>query len=342
VSPESQPRHVARALNALVNSWKWIAGVTLVVAVATAGILLFVPNTYTADTQFYPETKTEGMPSSVAGLAAQFGVTVGGAEPTQSPQFYAELAKSRTIMDRLLREVYPGGKREDARFSGGMKVIDLLRIKESDPLVREAYARQKLGGLISAPVDRRLGTVRITVRSEDREFAAWTANQLVRYLNEFNQQTRQSRGRNQRVFAEEREKAAAVDLRTRENELRSFYEQNRNWESAPRLRLEEDRLRREVQISTEVVSMLARQVESARLTEASDLPMLTVIDSATAPALKSGPLRRLTLMAVVGLVFAVLVALAILREYMPELRAELPELWELGASWRGRSIRKAS
>jgi hypothetical protein len=67
-----------------------------------------------------------------------------------------------------------------------------------------------------------------------------------------------------------------------------------------------------------------------------------VIDSATVPTLKAGPLRRLTLVTVIGLVMGALIALAILREYTPELRAEIPELWEISGAIRNRSSRKAS
>ena len=100
--------------------------------------------------------------------------------------------------------------------------------------------------------------------------------------------------------------------------------------------MQEGRLRRNVQLASELTGILARQAENAKLTEASDLPVLTVIDSAVPPALKSGPLRRLTLMGVVALVVLVMIAIALVREYSAELRAEVPELWEMTSALRRR------
>jgi uncharacterized protein involved in exopolysaccharide biosynthesis len=327
---------IGRALSAVQRSWKWIFGITLAVAVITAAALMFVPNTYTADALFYPETRgTEGIPSGVAGLAAQIGVSV-GSEPTQSPQFYADLVRSRSMTDRLLLEKYPGSPHGKEPFRAGGTVIDLLKIKGRNADERMAYGRQMVAALSTAAIDRKDGTVRLTFKSTDREFSAWATNQLVRYLNEFNQKTRQSRGRAQRVFAEQRAREANEALSSSEDALREFYDANRGWQSSPRLTVQEGRLRRNVQLASELTGILARQAENAKLTEASDLPVLTVIDSAVPPALKSGPLRRLTLMGVVALVVLVMIAIALVREYAAELRAEVPELWEMTSALRRR------
>src|SRR5207253_3002561 len=74
--------------NVLLRRRRLVAGGTLVAALVTAVITLLVPDTYTATVVFVPEAPPAArVPSGLAGLANQFGVTL-GAVASESPRFY--------------------------------------------------------------------------------------------------------------------------------------------------------------------------------------------------------------------------------------------------------------
>lgn len=331
---------LSRLLRAVLPRWRFLGALTIGIALVTAAVTLLLPNQYTAQVVFLPEFRpAEGLPPNIAGIAAQFGVSV-SSEPSQSPQFYADLVKSRSLLDRLIREQYAGSPGGKARFRQAGVVADLLRVPGRTDAERMEWGRDMVAAATAVAVDRRTGVIRLGFRSEDPAFAAWAANALVGYVGDFNLRTRQSQARAQRSFAETRAQDAGRVLNDAENVLRAFYDENRLWELSPRLRFEEGRLRRRVEIQSEVYVSLLRQVESSRVAEVNNLPVITVIDPAIAPTRKSGPLRRAMVLLSAFAAFALGVGLVLLREFAPEIRREVPELWDAGSRLAGRLRRR--
>ena len=150
---------------------------------------------------------------------------------------------------------------------------------------------KKLTKLVSTSVDRKTDVVELDVDAHDRVLAALVASRFLAYLNDFNAKTRQSQAGERRKFTEDRLAQAEADLRRAEEELKVFYQRNRSWQQAPQLVFEEGRLRRQVDVRQEVYLTLRREYETARIDEANDTPVLTVIDPPVPPARKSKPKR---------------------------------------------------
>src|SRR5438067_977532 len=92
--------------NLLVKRWRLVLGVPILTVGLTGVMSLVVPPTYTATTTFVPEVRSETrLPSTLAGLAGQLGVSV-GVEPSQSPRFYSEVVRSRELLERVLLARY--------------------------------------------------------------------------------------------------------------------------------------------------------------------------------------------------------------------------------------------
>src|SRR6266581_2312244 len=181
---------------------------------------------------------------------------------------------------------------------------------------------KKVRKLVSTDVDRKTNVVRLSVDAHDPVLAARVANRFIAYLNEFNAKTRQSQARERRKFAEDRLAEAEADLRRAEEDLKGFYQRNRSWQQAPQLVFEEGQLRRQVDVRQEVYLTLRREYETARIDEANDVPVITVIDAAVPPTRKSSPKRRL--LAVLALLGggAVAVVWALATDHMARLRRE--------------------
>jgi G-rich domain on putative tyrosine kinase len=124
-----------------------------------------------------------------------------------------------------------------------------------------------------------------------------------------------------------RHDSAQTALRAAEERQRVFYEQNRGFISAPSLKYEEQRIRREVDLASDLYINLDRQLEVARIDEINDAALITVIDSAVVPRKAQWPRYGVLLLSgtLVGLLIGILVAgsAAVLADW----RERNPDSW---------------
>jgi uncharacterized protein involved in exopolysaccharide biosynthesis len=255
------------------------------------------------------------------------GISIGSSASSQSPRFYAEVVQSRELLENALRGKYPltrpGGAGPDSAV-----LLDFLRARGRTPARRLEAGVRSLRSRIDASVNNQTGTVQLSVDAKDPVLAAAVANGLVRDLNAFNLDRRQSSARARRQFIEQRLVGAAADLRTAESNLADWLRANRSFQMSPQLEAEYQRLQRQVTIRQETYLTLSRQYETAKIEEVNSTPLITVIDSAVPPQTKSKPSRRLWLAAglLVGLLAGVLTTFW--REYLDRARRESPEDFE--------------
>ncbi len=283
---------IFETLNAILKRWRSALGIPLIVTIVVVVVSLFVPNVYTARTSFVPEAPTEtNLPAGLAGIAGQLGINF-GSEASQSPRFYAEVVKSRAILDRLLTATY-GNTLTPADPSDSTTLLTIIRKGQPNRPDSLERAAKKLASLISVTVDAQTNIVTVKVTLPDRDLAASVLQRLIGYLNDFNTQTRQSQARERRKFTEHRVAAVEQELRDAEEALKRFYQANRSWQQSPQLVFEEGQLRRQVDLRQELYRTLRREYETARIQEVNDTPVITVIDAAVPPQQKSGPTRSL-------------------------------------------------
>jgi len=269
-------------------------GLPLLLSVLTGIVSLVVQPTYTATTTFVPEASPQSgrLPAGLAGLATQFGLSLGN-DASKSPKFYAAVARSRELMEHVLLSNYVDPRRHAGAPADSITLLRILDVKGRDSADSLYRGVKKLDNLVSVTVNGATNIVSVSVDANNPSLAAAVANRFVEYLNAFNAQSRQSQAREQRKFVEQRLTDGEQDLRVTEEALRTFYERNRSWQQSPQLVFDEGRLRRQVEIRQELYLTLKREYEAARIEEVNDTPVITVIDSATAPVKKSKPKRVL-------------------------------------------------
>jgi len=319
-------------LNILLRRWRTLAYISIAAAVIAVAVALLLPMRFTARAMFIPEGTTSGLnlPGGLSGLASQIGVSLPGGE--NSARFYADLLRSRTIQDQLLQSRFADPRSESP--SDSSTLIDLFGIDRRTEAKRFEAARRRVGSTTGISVDRQTNTVQLTVETRHAALSAAVANRYLELLNQFNLNSRQSSGRERRQFIEQRLPAADDELRQSEEDLREFLEQNRQFDRAPQLQFQYERLQRRVAIKQEVLTTLHRQHEEARIDEVNDTPMITVIDQAIAPASKSKPRRKMIVVVafVLGLFFASLRVLTV--EFLASSRGKHRHDYdELGGSW---------
>jgi uncharacterized protein involved in exopolysaccharide biosynthesis len=325
--PSPQPGHTSGPSPTLFG---WLAGVVahlrlliiapVLLAGAAAGISLLLPARYTAIARFYPESPAAtGLPAGLASLADRLGFAV-GAEARQSTEFYSQLTHTRRVLERLLLTSFPAGEGSDSA-----PLLTQLGLEADREAERMENAVLLLRRRVSVDVDRRTGVGLVQVQLHAPDVSAAVANETVALMNWYNRTTRQSQARERRGFAEERVREVGQRLEVLEDSLRRFYEANVQWENSPRLRFEESRLRRRVGVQEGLLTLLQQELESARIAEVNEAPVVSLVDPAVAPTRRSWPQRRRIVAATWFLSLMVILVAVSLYHYRDYLLAGDPD-----------------
>lgn len=320
-----------RWLAGVLLRWRLVAAITVVSILAAVAASFIIPPVYRARASFVANSSNASkLPgggsasSGVGGLISQLGGSLGG-DPSESPNFYIQLFQSRELLTRIALSRFPNPRTDAPNDSAAL--IDLFNIKKDDQRLKMELALKRLTKTIKSGFDVKTNLVSLTVDLQWPELAAQVANRLVEETSKFNRETRVSRAKAKREFLESRHGSAQMQLRVAEERQRFFYEQNRGLLTSPSLKADEARIRREVELASDLFLNLQRQLEIARLDEINDAALITVIDSAIAPRKAQWPRYGSLLFtaAAVGLMLGLLVAgsLAVLADW----RARNPESW---------------
>ncbi|HVD60048.1 MAG TPA: GNVR domain-containing protein [Gemmatimonadaceae bacterium] len=320
---------------------RWMAGILLrwktVVAFAVGALLLgviatvIVPPVYRTNASFVANSssssKLQGATSgggALGGILQEIGGSVGG-DPSESPNFYVELLKSRELLTRLLDSRFPNPR--TANPSDSATLLEILKIKKPDRQAQLEIGVKNLTKAIGPGLDPKTNLVWFSVQAQWPELAAQMGNRLIDLVSNFNRETRVSRAKSKRAFLQMRHDSARTALDDAEERQRLFYEQNRGLIVAPALKFEEQRIRRDVDLASDLYINLDRQLEVARIDEINDAALITVIDSAVVPRKAQWPrygvmgFTAILLGTIVGLVFAGSAAV------MADWRARNPDSW---------------
>lgn len=298
--------------------------------VATVGIItavtLLTPRTFTSEASFLPQLSDPTATSGLAQIAGQFGLSLPAGDPSQSPQFYAELVVSREILSPLLELQFDvDGARAESELRGRRTValLDMARVRgRTDEIRREKGVKWLRKHVVRVNTSRQTGVVSVTATTKWSDVSKTVVDSIIASLNQFNLKSRQSQARSERAFVEERIADAEARLREAENEFRLFLEQNRVIASSPSLMFERDRIAREVNVRQQVYTSLVQALEQARIAEVRNTPLITVVERPDTPA---RPDERGWLLRLVGgllLGFSIGIAKVLVRESSRQLQSE--------------------
>jgi len=287
---ESDPLTFGVWLAAVIARWKLVLKV-MVATVMVAGLaVVILPPIYKSHASFVTaSSSTAKMTSAFAGasglasIASQLGMG-SASEPSESPNFYAKLIESEELRRRLLSSRFQEPRGKSPRDSATLLAI--LRIRSDDSVRRMEIGMKRMLKTIKVVFDLKTNVVDLTVTSRWPELAAAIANRTIELVDGFNHEQRVSRARSKRVFVQSRLDSARMELSQAEERQRVFYDQNRQWRTSPQLTFEEGRIRRNVEVATDLFLALQRQFEAARLDEFNDAAVITVVDPAV-PAHKA-------------------------------------------------------
>ena len=285
---EPQPLTFGVWLAGIIARWRLVVIVLLGTLVVAALAVILLPPVYESHASFVTAGSSSskmagalsGSSSGLQGLASQLGVSAGG-DPSESPNFYVKLIESEELRRRLLNSKFLDPRGQSPHDSA--RLLDILRLKSSDPQRKMEMGVKEMGRAITSDFDLKTNLVTLAVASRWPELAAAIGNRTIGLVDAFNHEQRVSRARSKRMFVQSRLDSARVELQNAEEQQRIFYEQNRQWRNSPQLVFEEGRMRRNVDVASDLFLTLQRQFESARLDEFNDAAEITVVDPAVPP-----------------------------------------------------------
>lgn len=293
----------------LIRDWKFLTGLPLTVGVIAAAISLLLPARYTATASFVPEAgPSGGSAANLASVIGQFGINI-GADARLTPDFFAAVLRSRELLRATLLSQFED--QHDSRRT----LLDILQVEGETEDERINRGIRRFAQAVSSGVNRRTGIVQLNVSGSSPSLVAHVANRMLDLLNDFNLDRRQLQSSERRRFVGERLAQAQGELREAEEQHLKFLQANHAFEQSPLLRFEENRLAHQVQLRQEIFVTLSREYEEARIAEVRDTPVLTIIDRAVPPDLRSFPKRKLIVFLATIAALVTAIALIHVRHY---------------------------
>jgi uncharacterized protein involved in exopolysaccharide biosynthesis len=261
---------------------------------------------YVSRASFMPQSNKPT--SALAGVAASLGVDPSMSGSGPSSAFYVDLIRSRDLLGTVILAEYryPSGKGEKAT-----NLLDVLKVRGASEPLRVERSVRRFNQLLEASFKARTGMISIAVTLPDNVLAQQVTKRLIREVERFNLEQRQSQARAERRFTEERLLVLQAEVRGAEDRMQGFMLRNRDFRNSPQLAFDYDRLARDLTFRQAVYSGVAQSNEKARMDEVRDTPVITVVDEPSLPAAEEGRGRiRFGILAfVLGAVVAVLIGL---------------------------------
>lgn len=302
-------------VNVLLRHRGLIAVCALIgLAISLAGSLRVTPY-YVTVVEFSPRGATSGL---LAGIAAQYNLSIVGVDPSQSIEFYEGLVKSNELLRRVAAREYQ--VRANGRVVRGT-LPSFYKIHARSKDAEIDLAAVELRNHIGASSSHRTGIVTFFLSAPYADLAQQIGNNIVSELDVYNTERRRSQVTQERVFISKRVDESRIALSQAENDLRGFLDVNREYHSSPSLTLEYDRLQREVARRSEIYTSLSEAEERARIEEVRDTPAITVVEPATLPTSPDigNGVRDTLLGAIAGMLVGII--LAFVRERIRETEA---------------------
>lgn len=293
-------------------------------------VALLTPNQYTASCTLVPQTGERRTGSSLSGLAAMAGISLGDMTSGEvlSPNVYPNIIKNVSFQKELLhaRYTFPdvpepisyydyATDKQYQKFNllGAVKkytiglpgvIIGAIRgepkeedtangtIQESIP--RLTHTEQKVAkGLYEAfslNLNEKQGYVQLSTTIRDPHLAAQITLKGQQLLQKYLTEFKLQKVRANLEFVEGSYQEAKANFEAKQEELARFRDANVNLTSAM-ARTREEKLQSEYTLLLGVYTELAKQKEQAKIAVTETTPILTVIEPVVVPVEKSGPSR---------------------------------------------------
>jgi len=272
------------------------------------------PIYYSWATILLPENNISTI-GGLSSLANQFGVNIPNNTEADlsSPSLYPELLKSRTFSEKLLKK-----KIFYKEYNKRLPLINILMKKgENDIIEHEILISQSisiLNKMLSFNSDPSSNFSTLSATGHEPIFTKELVEAAISELESLNRYFKSQKTIEKINFINNRINSVENDLNISELRLKEFNERNRQV-SSPALKLELDKLTREMDIQKGIYLTLKQQLELAKIEEIQESSIVQVLDTPQIPLDSSNRgLKRSVLVSVIfGIFFGI--GIASIRSY---------------------------
>jgi uncharacterized protein involved in exopolysaccharide biosynthesis len=289
----------------------------VIAAITFSGAFAYLkvaPKFYETTTKFvYQSSSKQG--GNLAALAA----IAGKSSSKEEDAYMEDIIKSRDFLSQFTNRIWLVSDTSiTADTLEPITLEDFWKIKiDSSANDRENLLQAIIVGkilkykYIKYEQDKKTGVTSLTTQFEDPKLSYYFNMAMFEELNNTLLNKMHFKASENRKFIEERLIEVKSDLRSSEEILLRFRQQNRSWND-PSIQLQESRLLREVTLNQELALQLQKQYELAKIEEAKDMPLLDVIESPRRALGHSKPKKKMVLALGLagGIALGLMVALA--------------------------------
>tara|TARA_Y100000768_G_C23990765_1_gene692597 strand:+ start:4714 stop:6159 length:1446 start_codon:yes stop_codon:yes gene_type:complete len=226
--------------------------------------------------------------TGIAGIASQFGVNLNQEINTDlsSPSLYPEIIKSRVFAKKVIYKTFYTGK-----YQKELPLIGIIT-NETDQSLFYSDSLFQIGvkelneNYIEFDQDPKSAISVIKISTFEPSFSQKLANVVILELEKLNRFYKSVTVNEKIDFIENRINSVQENLETSENKLKNFNEKNRQVNS-PHLKLELDKLERDLEVEKEVYMTLKQQLELAKIEAIQESSIVQILDEPHLPLLPS-------------------------------------------------------
>lgn len=317
-------------LSILLRNRQVIALCGLIGLLAFGAVSLSEANLYAASGSF--AARASRTSAQVPGVASQIGLSLGVTDIAQSTHFYAELARSNSIL------IPVAGKTYTVSTSKGVSTGPLatfIGIKAATPTAAAVVAAKDLVNELAVLTSTKSGVVTIIVTDKDPQIAAQVAMNILRELDSYSSSSRKEQAVAERKFVEGLVAESRQKLDDAEQSLANFRQQNREFQTAPQLKIRDDELTRDADLAQQEYAGLEASYQQARIEEVRNLSAIKIVEYPDVPVIPQR--REAARKTLIGLITGLLagIVIAFMRQRAAEKkRAADPSLEEYSESRR--------
>ena len=311
--------HIIEYVNMLLKR-RWLIIIGAFICVVFAGIYFKMqPPVYTASARFLP-SREQDMTSRMGTIIGSGG-RVESLEGGTRADYYPMLLGSRPFLERMAQKKFFSKK-----WGAEVDLTAYYKIEGNSETEKSRRTADVISRVLTVNVGRLSGAqpnpaITISYFTNEPELSAVIVNAFLDEIILYNQNIRDTKAKQNRVFIENQLRETQDLLKKAEAELANFTSRNIKIVT-PELQVEKDRLKRAVTVQEEVFIELKKQLELAKIEEQEKKPSIEIIERAAPPLFKSAPKVRknVKIAGFLGLVF--FCALAIGLDYISKINPE--------------------
>jgi uncharacterized protein involved in exopolysaccharide biosynthesis len=273
-----------------------IIGATIII---TLIIFFVIQLEYTSKVTILPTAAnfSQGLTNQLGALGAIAGINI-GSNSGQSQEMFIGILNSRRLLDKVSKNEYSYDENGETHKGN---LIELFEVEgDSKREIEEQILKIMRENVFYMEIDPMNGILNLNVTTMNPFLSSSIANFSAFVLNEIVKTEVQKEFRQKLKYLNEKVSELEDGLKIAENDLKKFLETNTD-PTTPEFQIEQLRLRRNLEIQTQLFIEFKKQLEIFIADNMVNLADIKILDTAYPPYRKSRPKRSLLLITFVGL-----------------------------------------